>query len=129
MVAFLADPGIERVLSLRNDFPAAWNSLLDTGSANVEIADVHMPFLLSAFELEDVQFDILVPPNGTPPTVTSPTDPKVTAGDDDPSGLYRLGRTATASSFIGTHALAITGLHAAPNDDVLLRTVVRRHPA
>jgi hypothetical protein len=128
VVTFLAAPGVERMLSIRNDFPVAWNELLDGGSTQLEIGDVHLPFFISAFELDDVQFDILTKTNGagTHPTVTSGTDPKVAAGADDASGLYRLGRTATASSFVGTHTIGISGLHDAPDDDILLRTVLTK---
>lgn len=128
VVTFLTAPGIERVLSIRNDFPVAWNALLDSGSTQLEIGEVHLPFVMSAFELDDVQFDILTKTNGagTYPAVTSGTDPQVPAGADDASGLYRLGRTATASSFVGTHAIGISGLHDAPDDDILLRTVLTK---
>jgi hypothetical protein len=63
---------------------------------------------------------------GTYPAVTSGTDPKVPPGADDASGLYRLGRTATAASFVGTHTIGISGLHDAPGDDILLRTVLTK---
>jgi hypothetical protein len=130
VLAYLTDPGATRILSIRDEFPVAWNALLEERATTLEIGEVHLPFFLSAFELDPVQLDLLVTPRDatTYPAVTSPTAAEIKPGADEESGLYRLARTKPATSFVGDHPIAISGLVASGVDDILVRAVLKRTP-
>jgi Tc toxin complex TcA C-terminal TcB-binding domain len=140
----LSRQGVTRVLSLRNDFPDAWNKLLEgaTPEATIEIGDVHVPFFMSAFDLEPTAFDLLVekrggggypsvtfggfPPVAAPGAPAPATEP---AGPDEESGLWRLLRTPPNVAFVGSHALKIRWAPGQSKvDDILLRAVLKRVP-
>jgi hypothetical protein len=138
----LSNHGVTRVLSLRNDFPDAWNKLLeDPQETTIEISDLHVPFFMSAFELERPAFDLLVERRkGNYPKVTFDGVPSVSAGgaavpaveppdSDEQSGLWRMLRTPPNAAFVGSHKIKIRW---APNetkpDDIAIRAVLKRKP-
>ena len=141
----LTEQGVTRVLSMRYDFPDAWNALLEGApQATVDIRDVHIPFFMSAFDLEPAAFDLLVGQMETQDAVypsikfhgATTTEP----GQDGESGLYRLGRSQ-AVSVVDKHVMEITSwgsvpaegggggrepLNASKFKDIMLRVVLRR---
>jgi hypothetical protein len=140
----LTDSGVTRVLSLRNDFPEAWNALVQGAlPTKVNIGEVHIPFFMSAFDLQQVSFDLLVEKlAGEHPGYPAVTfgGPTTDSGADTASGLYLLGRSASLD-FAGEHVLDVTdwGTVSAggPPDgparlddskikDILLRVVLKR---
>ena len=126
----LTQSGITQTLSLRQDFPDVWNRLLGGGTElNVEIRDVHVPFFMSLFDLQQSQFEILVPRLTTIaaqyPTVKFDERTLADGGDDAASGLYRLGHTDIALDIVGKHVLKITSL-GSQIKDVVLRFVLKR---
>jgi hypothetical protein len=141
----LTDAGIPRVLSLRNDFPAAWNALLQgVAEVNLDVRDAHVPFFMSAFALQSTAFDVLVEtlPGQSPvyPTIQFDSAAATGAGADAASGLYKLG-TTSAVSFVRNHTLRIATLGSAAATiaageaprldgakikDIALRTVLKR---
>jgi hypothetical protein len=141
----LTDAGIPRVLSLRNDFPAAWNALLQgVAEVNLDVRDAHVPFFMSAFALQSTAFDVLVEtlPGQNPvyPTIQFDSAATTGAGADAASGLYKLG-SSSAVSFVRNHTLRIATLGSAAATiaageaprldgakvkDIALRTVLKR---
>lgn len=140
----LTDQGVTRVLSLRNDFPDAWHMLLEGApQVDIDIRDVHLPFFMSAFELDKAAFDLLVeplkPPQTVYPTISfqgATTNP----GLDGDSGLYCLGRTQ-AISVVGKHVMKLTNWESFAADgavgspkrldgsklkDIVIRVVLKR---
>ena len=144
VLARLADAGVTRMLSLREDFPDAWRMLVE-GAAQVEvdIRDVHIPFFMSAFQLAPAPFDVLVAalPGQNPvyPTLTFGGSATSQAGADAASALYLVGRT-TALTVVAKHTLRITALGSASRPingggtkldeskirDILLRVPLKR---
>lgn len=149
----LTDQGVTQTLSLRGDFPDAWHMLLGGASeVTIEVRDIHLPFFMSAFELEQAPFDLLVnklsPPatyprvdfDGNPTTGSGPND---FSGADTASGLWRLGRSAAnALGVVAKHVIKITDLGSASvggtggsrrlDDskirDIVLRVSLKRRP-
>jgi Tc toxin complex TcA C-terminal TcB-binding domain/Neuraminidase-like domain/Salmonella virulence plasmid 28.1kDa A protein len=141
VVSELTRHGVTRVLSLRNDFPDAWNKLLeDPRETALEISDLHVPFFLSAFELEEPAFDLLVEkseaaryPTATfdgiaPDRETDEGEPEVAPpGPDEESGLWRLLRTPPGVAFVGSHTIGLQWPADEPKpDDILIRAVLKR---
>lgn len=137
----LSRQGVTRVLSLRNDFPDAWNELLEgSGETTFEIREVHVPFLLSAFGLETTAFEVLVEKSGSsypqvtfdgfPPEEAAADEPVVDmAGADEESGLWRLLRKQPPVTFVGAHAIKVRWAAGEPkSDDITLRAVLKRKP-
>jgi hypothetical protein len=144
ILASLTDPGVTRVLSMRNDFPEAWNALVQGGlPTKISVGEVHVPFFMSAFDLEPASFDLLVEKlDGKDPGYPAvefggPTaHPRVDAA----SGLYLLGQS-NSLEVIGEHAVNVTdwGTVAAAEPpggpkrlddtkvkDILIRVVLKR---
>ena len=133
VLSSLTEVGVARVLSLRNDFPDAWNQLREgSAKATVEITEAHVPFFLSAFELDATHVELLVEPAKAAdyPAVTfdaGKTVPPDSSGPDDGSGLWRLLRTPAEVTFIGPHVLTVDwGTEGSAVDDIMLRAVLRK---
>ena len=145
ILAELTDPGVTRVLSIRNDFPEAWNALVQGAlPTKVNIGEVHVPFFMSAFDLQQVSFDLLVEKlEGKSPgyPVVKFGGPTTDPGADTKSGLYLLGRSASLE-FTGEHVVDVTdwgtvatgGPPRGPKrlddtkvKDILLRVVLKRN--
>lgn len=113
VLAELTGRGITRTLSMRNDFPEAWNAVVvgaPRGTTTVDIGEVFVPFFMSTFELTSAPIDLLVeklPANEAYPKVKFDNSETTNAGPDVESGLYRLGRTKSVA-FVGHHDIAIT---------------------
>jgi receptor-binding and translocation channel-forming TcA subunit of Tc toxin/ABC toxin-like protein/neuraminidase-like protein/virulence plasmid A protein len=110
----LTEPGVTRVLSMRNDFPDAWNALLEGApQVAIDIRDVHIPFFMSAFDLESATFDLLVQKladqDAIYPSVEFDDGATTGSGADIDSGLYKLG-TTKAVSVVSNHVIKITDL-------------------
>jgi hypothetical protein len=141
----LTELGVTRVFSLRNDFPDAWHMLLGgTPQVTVEIRDVHIPYFLSLFDLEDAGWDLMVEKltaqNARYPTVDFDSVATTGPGLDTDSGLYKLGST-TKVSVLGKHTLKISDFGSASKvdpgggslrldsskiKDIVLRVVLKR---
>jgi Tc toxin complex TcA C-terminal TcB-binding domain/Neuraminidase-like domain/Salmonella virulence plasmid 28.1kDa A protein len=145
VLAALSSEGVTRVLSLRNDFRTEWNKLVDGSQteATIEIEPIHIPFFMSAFDLEPTSFDLLVDkqpaayPTVTfgPPATTGggvPTAPASTAptGSDDVSGMWLLYRTASNVPVLGRHGIRVSWAAGEPKpEDVLVRVLLKRKAA
>ncbi len=101
VLSALSNDGVMRVLSLANDFRPSGTSSFDGAQteATIEIEPIHIPFFMSAFDLEPTSFDVLAekqpaayptitfgPPatTGGVPTALASTAP---AGSDEASGM------------------------------------------
>ena len=114
----LTQSGITQTLSLRQDLPDVWNRLLAGGTElNIEIRDVHVPYFMSLFDLQQSQFEILVTrlagAAAQYPTVKLDDKNLTDGGLDNASGFFRLGHTDGALDVIGKHVLKITSLGSA----------------
>jgi hypothetical protein len=123
VVSKLADAGVVQTLSLRRDFPAPWQALLaGTSRVEFEVREVHVPFFMSAFNLAETAFDVLVEKLGgdtpTYPVVKIDDAATTEAGPDAASSLYQLGRSRPAP-FVSqrSHSLEITDLGTASTRD------------
>ena len=144
VLSMLTEQGVTRILSLRNDFPEAWNALVQGAlPATVDIGEVHVPFFMSAFDLKQVSFDLLIEKledqHPSYPVVTF-GGPTTGPGLDTKTGLYLLGQSASLG-FTGEHVLNITNwgtvstggpplgparLDDTKVKDILLRVVLKR---
>jgi hypothetical protein len=145
VLSTLTGQGVTRILSLRNDFPEAWNALVQGAlPATVDIGEIHVPFFMSAFDLDQMSFDLLIEKleeqHPSYPVVTF-DGPTTDSGLDTKTDLYLLGRSASLD-FTGKHLLNITSWGTVATDgpqggptrlddtkvkDILLRTVLKRN--
>ena len=121
LLTALSGEGLTRVLSLRTDFPSAWNALLAGNTeATIDISELHVPFFMSTVDLATTSIELLVNPlGGEDPTYPSmEVDGAATTGAeaDDASGLYSLGASALVG-FVGQHTLGFTDWGSASTTD------------
>lgn len=65
--ALLANPGVSRVFSLRDEFPDVWAALVNSPPGTevaVPLTAERLPYFASTFELEDAPLDLLLDLNG-----------------------------------------------------------------
>lgn len=137
----LTGQGVTRVLSVRYDFPEAWNTLLEGApQVAIDIRDVHIPFFVSAF---DLLVDQLAGKNTVYPSINFDGVATTASDLDGESGLRRLGRTQSVSA-VDKHVMEITNwgsvstegaaggperLDGSKLKDIMLRVVLRRKAA
>jgi hypothetical protein len=114
----LTQSGITQTLSFRQDLPDVWNRLLaGVTELNIEIRDVHIPYFMSLFDLQQSPFEILVTrltgAAAQYPAVKLDDKNLTASGLDNASGLFTLGHTESALDVIGKHVLKITSLGSA----------------
>jgi hypothetical protein len=128
VIAQLTATGVVRTLSLRTDFPDAWNMLVEgAAQVDIDVRAVHIPFFMSTFDLAQAQFDLLVEKqpgqNPTYPTVLFNGAATTNPAADGSSGLYSLGRTQSGA-VVATHTLRVQNLGS--TKDIVLRVPLKK---
>ncbi len=122
ILATLTAAGIAQTWSLRTEFPDAWHRLASgLAQATIDIRDTHLPFFMSAFELEAATFEFLTAKRSDAiyPDLRFEGEAlkSAEAPNEDASGLYLLGSSsapgassgATSSSSRTTRASTTSG--------------------
>jgi len=145
VITKLTEIGITRIFNLRHDFPNAWHALISgAAQTEIEISDVHLPFIMSGVELEPGTFEILTDKlsgsGAVYPAITFHDIAVTEADSDSESGLYRIGRAGPVD-VVAKHVIKITALGTATLPgvaggpqrldsskikDILLRVAVRK---
>ena len=112
-----------RDFELRREFPEAWYSLLDNGSATVRIEESRLPRRQTAFSIEDFSVAVFAAGDASPAgltlTVTPPGQSALSATTDD-SGLVA-GDDTNLSGAVGADLVGEWSLEVAVSEDSDLR--------